>query len=111
MLTQDEVLNLDLNTIKWVHFVGLLSPFSSFGASKLIQMGRKVTASEYDLTNPQRETWEKQGVLYPGGHDKEYIKDGIGLVIYPNGPIPGNPECEESERRGGGKPRSQRSRP
>ena len=35
-----------------------------------------------------------------GGHDSRYITDDIDLVVYPNGPIPGNPEYEETERKG-----------
>ena len=41
--------------------------------------------------------WREKGVLYPGGHDAKYITKDLDLVVIPNAPIPGNPECEKAK--------------
>ena len=91
---------IDTNNLKKVHFIGIASGFSSFCANYLINKGVKVTASEINQESESAKEWIKRGVLYEGGHDSRYITDDIDLVVYPNGPIPGNPEYEETERKG-----------
>ena len=91
---------IDISNLKKVHFVGIASGFSSFCANYLINRGVKVTASEINQESESAKEWIKRGVLYEGGHDSKYITDDLDLVVYPNGPIPGNPEYEETERKG-----------
>lgn len=91
---------IDISKIKKVHFIGIASGFSSFCANYLINKGIKVTASEINQESESAKEWIKKGVLYEGGHDSRYITNDIDLVVYPNGPIPGNPEYEETERKG-----------
>ncbi|PIR43650.1 hypothetical protein COV24_01605 [candidate division WWE3 bacterium CG10_big_fil_rev_8_21_14_0_10_32_10] len=98
MLTNKQALKLDIPKLKKVHFIGITAPFSSFCATYLIKQGIKVTASEVNQNNKQGRYWLDKKVLYPGGHDKKYITKDIDLIIYPNGPIPGNVECEEAEK-------------
>lgn len=91
---------IDLTKLKKVHFIGIASGFNSFCAKYLIEKGVQVTASEVDQSSKEAQEWIKKGVLYEGGHKGEYIKDDLDLVVYPNGPIPGNPECEVAKRKG-----------
>jgi len=91
---------IDISNLKNVHFIGIASGFSSFCANYLINKGVKVTASEINQESESAKEWIKRGVLYEGGHDSKYITDDLDLVVYPNGPIPGNPEYEETERKG-----------
>ncbi len=100
MLSQKEISQIELLDLKKVHQIGILSPFSSFTAKTLLDRGVEFTASEYILDDPKREKWEEMGVLYPGGHDADYVTEDIDLIVYPNGPIPGNPECEKAEKLG-----------
>lgn len=99
MLSREEALNIDINGIKRIHFIGITSSFDSFCANYLLEKGIKITASEFHQELPEAKEWIKRGVLYPGGHKKEYITDDLDLVVFPNAPIPGNPECEETERK------------
>lgn len=89
----------DLTNLKKVHFIGITSSFSSFCANYLIQQGIEVTASEISQDSEDAKRWIQEGVLYEGGHDEKYITDDIDLVVYPTGPIPGNPECEATEKK------------
>lgn len=89
---------INKNKLKKVHFIGIASPFSSFCAEYLISQGIKVTASEVNQTSDNAKNWLKRGVLYKGGHDEKYVTNETDLVVYPNGPIPGNPECEKAEK-------------
>jgi UDP-N-acetylmuramate--alanine ligase len=98
MLNNEEIRNLDLNKLKKVHFVGIISGFNSFCANFLLEKGITVTASEIVQDSPLAKEWIERGVLYQGGHNSEYITEDIDLVVYPNGPIPGNPECEQAQR-------------
>jgi len=100
MLTKKQVEELDLEKIKRIHFIGITSPRNAFCAEILIKSGKKVTASQYPYAGEkkQRQPWEKQGILYPGGHDEKYVDKNINLIVYPNAPIPGNPECEKAEK-------------
>jgi UDP-N-acetylmuramate--alanine ligase len=100
MLTREEVQNIKLEDLKDVHMVGIASDFSSFVATYLLNIGISLTASEYDQDHPRAKDWIARGVLYPGGHDARYIKEGLDLVVIPNAPIPGNPECEKAEELG-----------
>jgi UDP-N-acetylmuramate--alanine ligase len=100
MLTKDEINNLDILSLHKIHFIGITSGFNSFCANYLISKGIKVTASEIKQDSPEAKEWVEKGVLYPGGHDAKYITDDVELVVYPNGPIPGNPECEATEAKG-----------
>ena len=100
MLTREEAFTIDIQKLRKVHFIGIVSGFSSFCANYLIKQGVKVTASEFNQDNEEAEEWIERGILYPGPHDAKYITSDIDLVVFPNGPIPGNPECEEAERRG-----------
>lgn len=88
---------LNLKNIKKVHFIGISSPFSSFCAQKLISLGIQVTASELSQNNDNAISWLQKKVLFPGGHSAAYITPDLDLVVYPNGPIPGNPECDRAQ--------------
>lgn len=90
----------DLSNLKKVHFIGITSSFSSFCANYLIQQGVKITASEISQDSEDAKRWIRKGILYKGGHNEKYITDDIDLVVYPTGPIPGNPECEATEKKG-----------
>jgi len=72
-------------TLKKVHFIGIVSPFSSFCATHLISKGIKITASEFKQDVDSAKDWIKKGILYPGAHNADYITDDIDLVIVPNG--------------------------
>lgn len=100
MLSKELIDNLDISKLHKVHFIGITSGFNSFCANYLLSKGIKVTASEIKQEGSEAQEWIKKGVLYPGGHDAKYITDDIDLVVYPNGPIPGNPECEATESKG-----------
>lgn len=89
---------INLNNLKKVHFIGIASPFSSFCAEYLISKGIKVTASEINQTSDNAQEWIKREVLYKGGHNEKYVTIETDLVVYPNGPIPGNPECDKAEK-------------
>jgi UDP-N-acetylmuramate--alanine ligase len=91
---------VDINKFKKVHFIGITAPFSSFCANYLIEQGVEVTASEIDQNSPEAKEWIKRGVLYEGGHDSKYITDDLDLVVFPNAPIPDNPECAMVEKKG-----------
>jgi UDP-N-acetylmuramate--alanine ligase len=91
---------MDVGNLKKVHFIGITSPFSSFCANYLIQKGIKVTASEISQNSEEAKEWIEREVLYEGGHSGKYITDDIDLVVYPTGPIPGNPECVVTEEKG-----------
>jgi len=99
MLDNKDALNLDLSKFKKIHFIGITSAFNSFCANYLIEQGYTITASEFHQDSDEAKEWIKRGILYPGGHNAKYITDDVDLVIIPNGPIPGNPECEETEKR------------
>lgn len=90
---------MDFKKLKKVHFIGITSGFSSFCANYLIEKGIKVTASEIDQQSDDAKKWVERGVLYEGGHNGKYITDDLDLVVYPTGPIPGNPECEQTEKK------------
>lgn len=98
MLSREEALNIDIGQLKRVHLIGITSGFNSFCANFLIERGLHVTASEIDQENEEARKWIERGVLYEGGHDARYISSDIDLVVYPNGPIPGNPECDAAQR-------------
>jgi UDP-N-acetylmuramate--alanine ligase len=98
MLTKDQVENLKLEDLKKVHMIGIASGVSSFVATYLLNLGINVTASEFNQSNKSAKEWISRGILYEGGHDARYITEDIDLVIFPNGPIPGNPECEKANR-------------
>ncbi len=98
MLSKEEVKNINIENLHKVHFIGITSGFNSFCANYLISKGVKVTASEIKQDTPEALEWIKQGVLYTGGHNAQYITNDLDLVVYPNGPIPGNPECEATEQ-------------
>lgn len=100
MIPREDLGQIDPGKLKKVHFVGLLSPFSSYSVRTLLDMGVKVTASEYVQGDFRRKQWEDDGILYPGPHDSKYITKDMDLVVFPNGPIPGNPECERTEELG-----------
>lgn len=100
MLTKEQIKNLRLEDLKKVHIIGIVSGFHAFVATHLLNMGIEVTASEATQDNDIAKDWIKRGVLYEGGHDSKYIKPDLDLVIFPNGPIPGNPECERAEELG-----------
>ena len=91
---------VNLKEVKKVHFIGIASPFSSFCAEKLIRMGKIVTASELNQDSFNARYWVKKGILFKGGHDPRYIKSDLDLVVFPNGPVPGNPECERTKQLG-----------
>lgn len=92
--------NIHLKKLKKVHFIGITSGFNSFCANYLIQKGIHVTASEINQDSKEAQDWIKKGILYKGEHNAKYITDDLDLVVYPNGPIPGNPECQEAEKKG-----------
>lgn len=100
MLNRTQVRDLKLAQINRIHFVGCVKPFNEFCITKLQAEGKHITASEYLLNDPNRKKYEDLGILYPGGHSADYITEDIELIIYPNGPIPGNPECEKAEKLG-----------
>jgi len=100
MLTYEEAKKLDLEKIARIHMIGINTPFSSFCARKLISLGKNVTASEIDQDHPSANAWIDEGILFPGGHNEKFITNDIDLVIYPNGPIPDNPECKKTENLG-----------
>jgi UDP-N-acetylmuramate--alanine ligase len=100
MLPRKEALKLDLDKINKIHLIGITSPFNSFCATKLLKMGKEVTASQHKQDNEVSKKWIKKGVLYPGGHDEEYITKDLDLVIFPNVPYPGNLECQKAEELG-----------
>ena len=91
---------IDIKNLKKVHFIGITSAFSSFCANYLLEQGVDVTASEINQNSSEAKEWIKRGVLYEGGHDGKYITDDLDLVVYPTGPIPGNPECVVTENKG-----------
>lgn len=96
MLSKEEIENLKLEDLKKVHMIGIASGVSSFVATYLLNLGIKVTASEFNQESESAKDWIKKGILYQGGHNGKYISDELDLVIFPNGPIPGNPECEKA---------------
>ena len=98
MLTKGEVENIKLEDLKKVHMIGIASGISSFVATYLLNLGIEITASEINQDNHVAKEWINKKVLYPGGHDAKYITEDLDLVIFPNGPIPGNPECEKTEK-------------
>lgn len=100
MLSKEEINKIDINSLKKVHLIGIVSGFNSFCANYLLEKGIKVTASEINQDSDEAREWIERGVLYKGGHDAKYITNDIDLVIYPNGPIPGNPECERATELG-----------
>lgn len=79
-----------------VHFVGITSPFPSFCAQLLYDKGVIITASELNQENTTGDYWRSKGVLYAGGHAEKYVTTDLDLVVFPNGPIPGNPECQKA---------------
>jgi UDP-N-acetylmuramate--alanine ligase len=100
MLNKEEVKNLRLEDLKRVHMVGISSDFCSFVATYLLNLGINLTASEYNQDHPRSKDWIEREVLYPGGHDAKYINKDLDLVVIPNAPIPGNPECAKAEELG-----------
>jgi UDP-N-acetylmuramate--alanine ligase len=98
MLTRDEVERINLEDFEKVHLIGIASGVSSFVATYLINLGIEVTASEFNQDNKASKDWIEREVLYPGGHDARYITEDLDLVVFPNGPIPGNPECEKAQK-------------
>jgi UDP-N-acetylmuramate--alanine ligase len=99
MLKREDALNIDLDSLRKVHFIGITSAFDSFCAEYLLNLGKYVTASEFHQELPEAKEWRERGILYEGGHSATYITNDLDLVVFPNGPIPGNPECEETERK------------
>lgn len=97
MLTKEEIKNLKLEDLEKVHMIGIGSGVSSFVATYLINLGIGVTASEFNQESKSAKNWIEKGVLYEGGHNAKYITEDLDLVIFPNGPIPGNPECEKAQ--------------
>ncbi len=98
MLTREEIDKIDITKLKKVHLIGITSGFNSFCAEYLLQLGINVKASEINTTPGSSEMWLQRGVLYPGAkHSGDYITEDLDLVVYPNGPIPGNPECQRAE--------------
>lgn len=79
-----------------VHFVGIASPFPSFCAQLLFDEGVKITATELNQDNRMGAYWRDKKVLYAGAHSEKYITNDLDLVVFPNGPIPGNPECQKA---------------
>ncbi|MBN1373722.1 hypothetical protein JW962_00050 [Candidatus Dojkabacteria bacterium] len=100
MLTREEIKTFDLRKVNKIHLIGISSPFNSFCATKLLSMNKIVTASEIGTDDVELKYWTDKGIAYPGGHNEKYITPEIDLVVYPNGPIPGNPECEKTEKLG-----------
>jgi UDP-N-acetylmuramate--alanine ligase len=97
MLTRDEIHNIELEDLSRVHMIGIASSFSTFVAKYLISIGIEVTASKFNQDSKSAKQWIERGVLYKGGHDSKYITKNLDLVVFPNGPIPGNVECEKTE--------------
>jgi UDP-N-acetylmuramate--alanine ligase len=100
MLTREEVKNIELKDLKKVHMIGISSDFCSFVATYLLNIGIDLTASEFDQKHPRSQEWVERGILYPGGHDSKYITNDLDLVVFPNAPVPNNPECERAEELG-----------
>ena len=101
MLSREDVKNFDITQLKKVHFIGITSGFNSFCAEHLLRMGVEVTASELSQNPEHIQKWMDKGILYPvGRHDSSYITEDLDLVIHPNAPTPGNPECEMAEEMG-----------
>lgn len=98
MLSKEEAQALRLENLKKVHMIGIASGVSSFVATYLLNLGVEVTASEFNQENQSSRDWIDRGVLYKGGHNAQYVNEDLDLVIFPNGPIPGNPECEKAKR-------------
>ncbi len=98
MLSRKEVQKLKLEDLKKIHMIGIASGISSFVATYLLNIGINVTASEFNQENQASKDWIKRGILYPGNHDAKYITEDLDLVVFPNGPIPGNPECEKAQK-------------
>lgn len=90
---------IDIKSLKKVHFIGITSAFCSFCANYLIEKGVTVTASEINQQSEDAKRWRERGVLFEGGHNGKYITDDLDLVVYPTGPLPGNPECEQAEKK------------
>ena len=88
--------NIQIETLRKVHFIGISSSFSSFSANVLYNRGVHLTASEYDQGNEQGEYWREKGILYPEGHNAEYVTPDIDLVVFPNAPSLDNPEVEQT---------------
>jgi UDP-N-acetylmuramate--alanine ligase len=97
MLSREEVKKLDVKSLKKVHMIGITGAFNSFCAERLLELGITVTASEYHQDSDAAKNWIEKGVLYEGGHNAEYVNDDIDLIIFPNAPNPGNPECKKAE--------------
>jgi UDP-N-acetylmuramate-alanine ligase len=89
MLSREKAFSINIQNLKKVHFIGIISAFDSFCAEYLLEKGVKITASEIKQDNKEAQDWIKRGVLYPGGHDAKYITNDVDLVVFPNGPIPG----------------------
>jgi UDP-N-acetylmuramate--alanine ligase len=100
MLSREEVKKIDLKKLKKVHLIGITSSFNSFCAERLLELGVQITASEFHQDSEAAKKWIEKGILYPGGHNADYITKDLDLVIYPNAPIPGNPECEKAQELG-----------
>ncbi|MBN2100363.1 hypothetical protein JW710_00500 [Candidatus Dojkabacteria bacterium] len=100
MLSRQEISKIDIDKLSKVHFIGILSPFSSFAVTVLLNRDVNVTASEYEQGDPKRKDWEDKGILYPGGHNADYVTKDLDLIVYPNGPIPNNPECMRADEIG-----------
>ena len=89
-----------MKSYRKVHFIGITGAFSSFCADYLLQHGSQITASELNQDNRLGQYWRSRGILYPGGHDEQHISPDLDLVVYPNGPLPNNPECRKAEELG-----------
>ncbi len=98
MLSDSQALNLDLASLNNIHIIGIGSAFGNFCAKILYDMGKHITASELKQNTDAAQYWLGQGVLFPGNHSADYIHKDLDLVVFPNGPIPGNPECEQTEK-------------
>ena len=98
MLSKNEIFNIDITTLKSIHMIGISSPIASFCAELLLNAGVILTASEHNQDNEQAKKWVERKVLYTGPHSSKYINENINLVVFPNGPIPDNPECAETEK-------------
>jgi len=100
MLRKEDVKNLKLDDLQKVHMIGITSGISSFVATHLINLGIEVTASELNQDNHVAKEWIERGVLYEGGHNSKYITKDLNLVVFPNAPMPDNPECIKTEKLG-----------
>lgn len=89
-----------LPKLKKVHFIGITSPFCSFCASHLISKGVTVTASELNQGTIAAQVWIQKGILFPGEHNKKFIKDNLDLIIFPNGAVQNNPEIDQTLKLG-----------